>query len=86
MIASRLRLGLLGALALALLSGCGWFEASPSPHHTPLAPGADRLVATTGQLPPDTANRLVDGGSAAASDTQDGSPIGSVVSPRKKSD
>lgn len=69
--------GLLAVSACALLAGCGWFGGSE-----PLGkarPGADRLVAPTGSLPPPPGHREEQGVSAV-DETRGTTPqVGSVV-------
>lgn len=73
-------LGLLGVSALALLSGCGWFESS-STVGTPPRPGVERDVAPTNALPPAPGNRQYDASVTAGDETRNTTAsIGSVIS------
>ncbi|CAN5854871.1 hypothetical protein BH11PSE3_BH11PSE3_32420 [soil metagenome] len=69
--------GLLAVSACALLAGCGWFGGSE-----PIGkarPGADRLVAPTGSLPPPPGHRE-EQGVGAVDETRSSAPqVGSVV-------
>jgi hypothetical protein len=66
-------------LAATALSGCGWFESSPtSPLQTqPLRPGADRQTTAAG-LPAAPHRGGYDGGQPPLDETRD-RPVGAVV-------
>lgn len=72
-------LGLLGVSALALLSGCGWFDGG-TPVGPPPRPGVERDVAPTNALPPAPGNRQYDAAVSAGDETRNTTAsIGSVI-------
>jgi cell division protein FtsN len=70
--------GALGISALALLSGCGWFDSTPV-HLDKLRPGAERAMSPTTALPPPAAGQNYDAGGALIDESRGGPAIGSIV-------
>ena len=75
---SRVWLSLLGVSAMALLSGCGWFDSEPVTSQK-ARPGADRQVPGTAGLPSASAGRQYEQGLSATDETRQ-PQIGSLVS------
>ena len=64
--------------ALALLSGCGWFDDSPRPTVQKARPGLDRIVPATGALPSANPGRQYEPSVVAIDETR-APQIGSIV-------
>ena len=69
---------IVGAAALVLLGGCGWFEGSSS-NSEKVRPGAERQVGATSVLPSAGAGRQYDGSVAPVDETRSAPKIGTVV-------
>jgi hypothetical protein len=78
-IGNRLWLGLIGVSALALVSGCGWFDDSAPAGSQKVRPGVDRQAPASSALPPPSgAGQQHDSGIVPADPV--GTPqIGSIV-------
>ena len=74
----RLR-GVLGLSALALLSGCGWFDSSVPVDMGKLRPGAERDISPSTSLPPPPSGHSFDAPISPVEETASNPKIGSVV-------
>ncbi len=79
---SRIRgrlLGALGVSALALMSGCSWFERSTPADMAKVRPGAEQNVPVSSSLPPPPSDQRYDPPIAPVDDTRNTPKIGSIV-------
>jgi hypothetical protein len=74
----RLR-GALGLSALALLSGCGWFDSGVKVDMGKLRPGAERDISPSAALPPPPSGHPFDAPISPVEETASSPKIGSVV-------